>query len=132
MLSKTKQTKKTTHINQAFFVQNLKTQFRFSENPDRQILEKPSFQPKTQFQNWQKLSFSIKFLQKSAKFSKTQFQISENPVPKMQKPSFPENPGSVDIVNCAQKKPALIKLQKSSLGPCKFLWVFFRILFFQN
>ena len=49
-----------------FFVQNPKTQFGILENPDRQIFEKPSSQPKTQFQNCQKPSFSTKFFKKSA------------------------------------------------------------------
>ena len=85
-----------------------KNQFGILKNPDHQIFEKPSSQPKTQFQNGQKPSSPIKFFKKSAKFGKTQFQISKNPVPKLQKPSFSENLESVDIEICAQKK-SLIK-----------------------
>ena len=92
-------------------MQNPKTQFGILKNPDHQIFEKPSSQPKTQFQNGQKPSSPIKFFKKSAKFGKTQFQISKNPVPKLQKPSFSENLESVDIEICAQKKACLVPSQ---------------------
>ena len=76
-------TKNTRLFAGFFFVQNPKTQFGILKNPDRQIFEKPSSQPKTQFQNGQKPSSPIKFFKKSAKFGKTQFQISKNPVQKL-------------------------------------------------
>ena len=69
-----------------FFVQNRKTQFGILKNPVPQIFQKPSSQPKTQFKITQKLCFLNKYLSNSRNFGKT--QISKNPVPKTQKPSF--------------------------------------------
>jgi len=57
-----------------FFVQNRKTQFTIFKNPVRQILQKPSYFPKTQFWKWQNSVFQ-KFSKSDGKFFLNYFGI---------------------------------------------------------
>ena len=54
-------------MDRLFFVQNPKTQFTIFKNPVRQILQKPSYFPKTQFWKWQNSDFQ-KFSRKISHF----------------------------------------------------------------
>ena len=84
-------------IARLFFCANPKNPVRNFGKPSSQNFQKTQFSAKNSVQNLPKLSFFHKISQKIAKFvlkfcnfGKTQFKISKNPVPKMQKLSFSE------------------------------------------
>ena len=84
-------------LQQAFFCAKPKNPVRNFGKPSSQNFQKTQFSAKNPVQNLPKLSFFHKISQKIAKFvlkicnfDKTQFKISKNPVPKVQKLSFSE------------------------------------------